>query len=139
MNNISVNFLAIIVVAVIEITIGMLWYSPAIFGKQWMNLIGFTDQDMKKTREKGMGKSLLIASISALIIGYVLSLINGYRGANTYLDGMVTGFLCWVGFIATVMTGIVAWEKKSWKLYFINSCYYLVALLIMGGILALWK
>lgn len=34
--------------------------------------------------------------------------------------------------------GVVLWEGKSWKLWFLNNAYHLVVLTVMGVILALW-
>jgi len=46
---------------------------------------------------------------------------------------------CILGFIVPVTVGVVLWENKSWKLWCINSSNYLVTLLIMSVILALWN
>ena len=35
--------------------------------------------------------------------------------------------------------GAFCWDGKSWKLWFINSGYYLVSLLLMGSLLSVWK
>ena len=52
--------------------------------------------------------------------------------------GMQAGFWVWLGFIATTMIGIVLWEIKPVKLYLLIVAYYLISLLVMGSILALW-
>jgi len=46
--------------------------------------------------------------------------------------------LAWLGLVVPVSLGIVLWEGKSWKLWFINASSYLVTLLAMGIILGLW-
>jgi hypothetical protein len=38
-----------------------------------------------------------------------------------------------------MLFGSVAREGKSWKLFAINASYWLIALLVMGMILALWR
>ena len=50
----SVNYLAVVVAAVVSIIIGSLWYSPLLFGNVWMRLQRFTKKDMDKAKQKGM-------------------------------------------------------------------------------------
>ncbi|MBI2610525.1 hypothetical protein HYW60_01140 [Candidatus Kaiserbacteria bacterium] len=40
--------------------------------------------------------------------------------------------------LSPISRGSVLWDNKSWKYWFITSGYYLVALLLMGVVLALW-
>jgi hypothetical protein len=38
-----------------------------------------------------------------------------------------------------LLLGGVAWEKKSWKLFWINASYYFVMLQVVAMILAYWR
>ena len=49
--------------------------------------------------------------------------------------GMAAVFT-WLGFFLPVDLGTVAWEKKSWKLFGINTGYHFVSLLVVARILA---
>ena len=133
----GVNYLAVIVSAILGgIVLGTLWYGP-IFGKQWMKMIGLTEKDKEKAKQKGMRKYYLISLIASLISVYVLAVLIKSLGATTILSGMCVGFLVWI-FIATVMINSILWEGKSINLYILNVSYQLVAYLIMGAILAVW-
>ena len=46
--------------------------------------------------------------------------------------------LVWLGFIATVMLGMVLWERKPFALYVLNSVYQLVNVLLITLVLSLW-
>jgi len=43
----------------------------------------------------------------------------------------------WLGFYLPVDLNAVAWEKKSWKLFAINTSYHLLMLVIAATILTL--
>lgn len=43
----------------------------------------------------------------------------------------------WLGFYLPVDLGAVAWEKKSWKLFGINTGYHFTMLLVAAVILTL--
>lgn len=138
---VSVNYLAVLVCGIVSMALGMLWYSPkGLFGKQWMQLMGFdklNKQQLAKMQQEGK-KSMAIGFVSVLVMAYVLSRVIGAMGATTWMAGVQAAFWVWLGFIATVMLGSVLWEQKPWKLYWINSLHYLVTLVVMGAILAVW-
>src|SRR3989344_774364 len=113
MPEVTVNLTAVIIAAVANIIIGSVWYSPALFGKQWMDLVGFKATDMKK---KEMGKSYLAAFGVALLTAYVLANILGFAGAKTAVGGAQVGFWSWLGFSFTTMSGAVIWLKKPLNL-----------------------
>lgn len=51
----------------------------------------------------------------------------------------MTGFWIWLGFVVPVMAGDTLFAKKPMGLLWIGAGYYLVQLLVMGAILAVWQ
>ena len=94
---------------------------------------------MEKAKKKGMVKSYIIAFIGSLVMSYVLAHFVGYANAASFAEGMQTGFWAWLGFAAPLLLGSALWEGRPWKIYLINICYWLIVLLIAGGILAVWQ
>ncbi len=133
----DVNLLAVLVAAVLQMALGFLWYSPMLFGNTWMKLAGIKT-DPKKVKAE-MPKSAFFGFLTALVMVFILAQVVGYTQAKTLVDGVMSGFWMWLGFVATVMAGIVLWEGKPFKLYALNVGYYLVTLVISGAILALWR
>lgn len=136
--NVDINYLAVLVAAVASFVIGMIWYSPALFGKAWMKAGGMTEKSMK-AHKKNMGMKVFVSIVASLIMASVLAHFIKYLTATTFAEGMQTGFWLWLGFIATISLGSVLWENKSVKFYLINAGFRLVELLVMGGILAVWQ
>lgn len=139
---VDVNYWAIIVCAILSIVLGSLWYGP-IFGKPWMKMMGFNAPDkVTPEQKKQMMKSYAITTVGSLVMAFVLA--HTLIFASTYLNstgiwsGIGAGFWNWLGFVAPTTLGTVTWEGKPWKLWFINSGFYLVYLIIAGIILALW-
>ena len=135
---VDVNWFAVLGAGVISMIIGSIWYGP-LFGKKWMKLTGFTKKDAAKAKKKGMGKIFLIGFIASLVTAYVLVHILVLAGANTFGEGVKTGFWIWLGFFAPVMLGMVLWEGKPVNLYILNVLYWLVNLAVIGGVLAIWR
>ena len=133
------NYLAIFVVALGVYVLGALWYSPLLFGNQWMKLVGFSKKDMEKAKKDGkMGLRYGAMFLSVLVLTYVLAYFVGALGAVTFVSGLLVGFWAWLGFLATTMLGMVLWENKPFTLYLLNASHYLVILALAGGVLAIW-
>ena len=134
MPNVVINWWAVIVAAAVNMVVGAIWYSPAMFAKDWSKLVG------RKMEEMGDGaKGYVITAIGALIQGLILSYIVGWSGATTAAKGAWLGLLIWVGFVAItqgVNTVFAGTRKKLWA---INTGYFLVVLVINAAILAVWR
>ena len=136
MQIISINYWAVLVATIAAMVLGFLWYGP-LFGKVWIKLMGFDKKKMDKNMKKEMKKAYMILVITTLVTSYVLAHFVKYLG-TTVSDAMQTAFWIWLGFMATTQIGVVLWEGKPWKLYFINAAHYLVSLSVMAIIFALW-
>lgn len=74
--------------------------------------------------------------VTAYVLGHTMYFAMHATGATGAGAGISAGFWNWLGFIAPVMLGMVIWEGKSWKLWSLQSGYYLVSLIVQGIILA---
>ena len=100
--------------------------------------MGFSDKDMKKAKEKGMEKSMVIMFVSILVMAYILDYFLGALNVSDAIGGAFVGFMAWIGFLVTSMLGSVLWNGKPFALYMINVAHYLVVLIVMGAILGVW-
>ncbi len=134
----EVNYLAVLIAAVINMAIGAYWYSPAGFGKQWADLMGWGSKAKTDEMKKGANKSYAWMFVAALVMAFVLANVVRLAGAVSFVEGAMVGFWIWLGFVATVQVGSILWDMKPPKLFAINTGYSLVTLLINGGLLAIW-
>ena len=131
---IQLNYLAIVVAALSTFLIGGLWYSPAVFGKAWMKENGFTEESLKGGN---MATIVGVAFILGVISAVNLAMFMGPE--NDPAMGAMWGFLAGAGWVATFVGTHYLFERRSFKLFLINAGYSIVALTIMGIILAAWK
>ncbi|MBI2026526.1 MAG: DUF1761 domain-containing protein, partial [Deltaproteobacteria bacterium] len=94
-----INYVAVIVAAIVSMGIGFLWYGP-LFGKAWIKLSGMSMKDMDAAKKKGMAKTYVIAFIGTLVMAYVLAHFVDYVGATTLSAGAELGSWLWIGFFA---------------------------------------
>jgi hypothetical protein len=131
MPNVDINWAAVLVAALINMVTGSLWYSKALFAKPWIKLTGKKDME-------GGGVGYAVAMAGALVQAWIMAHFVVYASSNTFWEGVVTGFWLWLGFVAITTATNIVFEGRPWKLWQINAGYFLVVLLINGGLLAAW-
>ncbi len=135
----AVNLPAVLVAAVANMVVGMVWYSPPAFGKAWMALVGMTPEKMEQMKkDKSPQKAMGLMLVAALWTAFSLGVAVRWAGVSSALDGAVVGLLIWLGFVATTSAASVLFESRPAKLYLINNAHFAVNFAISGAILAVW-
>ena len=135
MQEISINFWALLGFVAVRIAVGMVWYSPGVFWKPWSKVTKISEKDMKAGMVKGMASDL----IGSLIMAFVLLHAIKYAGASHDLaKGLAVSFFNWLGLVATVQFGMTAYENRPTKFFGIISGYQLVTILLGGAVLTMW-
>lgn len=140
MFGVYINYIAVVVAAVVSYLFGWLWHSPALFGKYWMKLEGI-DMPSAVTPEvkKQMKKSMSLGLIAQFIFAWGLAYVLGASGIVFNLGGGLTmAVIIWLAFVVTTLAGGWLWERKSGKLFAFNVIFPLISIAIMTLILALW-
>ena len=135
---VDINYLAVFVAAVVYYIGGALWYSPLLFGKTWMGLVGLNEEKIKEGQKEAW-KSYLTAAISAILISYGIARVEGYLNVITIGGGLHAGFWAWICFVVTTMATNNSFAGRPFKLLIIDSGYHLYGFVVMGIILAVWK
>ncbi|MEZ4805744.1 MAG: DUF1761 domain-containing protein [Bacteroidia bacterium] len=91
------NFVAVLVAALIPMIVGMIWYNPKVFGNAWMKSIGVNDaEEMKKGANMALifGMSFVFALMLALILNPIVIHQMGIESLKQGLpDAQKTGTL----------------------------------------------
>jgi Protein of unknown function (DUF1761) len=134
----GVSVWPVLFAAIATMVLGFVWYSPLLFARPWMVLMGYDPEDKAKLEEmrKGAGKSYGISVVASLVSAFVLGKIIAVTTVNSALYGMKVGFAVWLGFVTTVQLTDMLFSRRPAKLYLINTGYQLVCYLAMGTILA---
>ncbi len=132
----DISLFAVLIAAILGFGLGAFWYSPKLFGSQWAAALGMSAVELQA--EFSPARTYGTRFVTTLVAAYVLARILVHTEATTLVAGIETGFLVWLGFVATFALDRVLFEKRPFKLYLINSGYYLVSLMLMGALLGLW-
>lgn len=159
------NFVAVLIAAVIPTVIGFVWYNPKTFAPVWMRESG-VDEVKIKTGNMAVifGVSLLfslmiaffeqILVIHQLHFGSILAMQPDFKEAGsvsselmkqltdlyshsfrTFKHGVFHGVLASIFFVLPIIGINSLFERRSFKYIMIHFGYWMVTLGIMGGIL----
>ena len=121
MDNPHIDYLAVLIAAVVNLIIGFVWYSRFLFGRQ---------------KEISSSKvTLLWNFLIAILSAFILAFFETFLGVTTVSDGMFVGFLVWLGFVASTQIYSVIYGRMTWKHFLIHSGCELLIYLSMGGII----
>lgn len=160
----EINFLALFVAALSTLVIGFIWYNPKVFGNTWMKESGLTEEKMKGAN---MPLIFIMAVFFAFLIAMVLQFLTihqwgafgmiGGGGAvdikpsygafmadygtafRTFKHGALHGFITGLFLAFPMIATNALFERKSWKYTLINSGYWTLCFMIMGGIICAWQ
>ena len=159
----EINFLALIVAALSTLVVGFIWYNPKVFGGIWMRETGMTEEKAKGSNMALIfGMSIFYAFLIAFILQMLvihqygaLGMVGGdptlakpSYGAfmadygvsfRTFKHGMLHGFLSGLFFALPILGTTALYERRSWKYTLVVGGYWIVACMIMGGIICAWQ
>ena len=132
----GINWLAIIVAGIAAWVVGAVWYSPPVFGKRWMTLLGIKAEG---GMPEGAGKALAGGFVLAIVTAFFLVIVVRALAATTFLEGAIVGLLVWLGFVVTHGISNVMFERRPPALFAITQAELAISFLVMGIILAVWR
>ena len=130
----GVNYLAIVIAAVVAWLAGAAWYMS--LGKFWMAALGMTPEKMAEGKNRpGAYLPFIYVFVAELVMAWALAGLLGHIGAITLRGGIISGAFCWLGFVITVIVVNNSFAMRSWRLTLIDGGHWLLVLLLMGAII----
>ena len=133
--NFGVNYLAVVVAAIVALVVGFVWYSPRVFGNRWMAYLGTTQAQLGNPGPTGMA----VGVVASLINAWVIAVLGLNLGGKALTDGVLLGILVWLGFMATITAAQISFEKKPWGLWILNNGHNVIVQVIMSAIVTVWR
>lgn len=127
----EVNYLPVVLAAIASFAWGAAWYMG--LSSPWLKAARLDPANIKPS-----AVPFIISFVALLIMGWVMAGVIGHIGAAGIWPGIVTGFLLWMGFIATTLAVNHRYQNHGWDLTVIDSGHWLGVALIMGAIIGWW-
>jgi hypothetical protein len=135
MQLLNTNILAVLAAAVVQWVFGYLWYG-VLFNKDFKAMV--QKEGAAKSNAVGI---MALSFVANFIVCFALVKIIALTGPGwmTWIKGSLVGAICGCGFIVPPMFAQHINEGKPFKLFGINALYWLIAMYLGGGILAIWQ
>ncbi|NNE30317.1 MAG: DUF1761 domain-containing protein [Saprospiraceae bacterium] len=131
----SINWLSMIIAALMPMAVGMVYYHKKVAGAAWMDSIGMTEE---KAKEANMPLTFGLSLIMAFLIAFFLLQFNNGAGQegefDTFQHGMAHGVVLSIFLVIPIFITNGLFEQKSWKNIFLNIGYWIITLALMGGV-----
>lgn len=123
----NIDIVSVLFSSVVYLVMYIIWYSKFFFGKIYDK---FLAQNIAKTF-----LNYFLVFLCTFVITYILALFEILLGITTFWDGVFFGFLIWA-VVAFHSIFLVISFKRNLKLFFIDNLLYLLAIVMICGILA---
>lgn len=130
-----VNWLAVVVAAIVAFAVGGLWYGP-LFGRAKLEEVGPGGLAARRNPARTLGLTAVLLLISAATLGHMFARLPAEDlAAKPWLYFMMAGGLA-VAFVIPALWISYTHQLVSTRLALIDAGYWLVAYLAMGA--AFW-
>ena len=134
----GINYLAIIIAAVVGWLAGAVWY--AVLGKTWVEAQGNTMEAFRARQAALKGTSaawlpFALAFLANLVMAWVLAGMVGHLGSVTIRSAVISALFAWVGFVVTTALVTNAFGGRRYLLTAIDCGHWLVVLVLMGVVI----
>ena len=130
----GINFLAVLIAAVVAWLVSAGWYMS--LGKIYQAAQGKTPEQCKVDMQKpGAFLPFIYAFIGNLVIAWMLAGVLGHLGAVTLKNGVISGAFLWFGFILTTMVVNFCFSGRSGRLLLIDLGNWLIVLVLTGAVI----
>jgi hypothetical protein len=126
----AVNWLAVIVAAILAWLFGAAWYMS--LSKPWLKAARIDPTTMQRSP-----LPFIVSFVAELVMATVMALVVGAMtgGEPTLLAGIVFGLVLWLGFVATTLAVNHRYENFGWDLTLIDGGHWLGVVLIVGAVI----
>jgi hypothetical protein len=130
---VQVNLIGVLAAVVAAMVIGSIWYSKAVFGRQWRKLEDIDEKKAKADMPRGMAGMVVISFLIAYVLAHVTYISDYFYGDYSYQSAaLTTAFWMWLGFVLPVVAGNSLFNQRPWKATAIHAGNWLVTMLSMG-------
>ena len=133
----EVSVPSVLIATVASMLVGFLWYSPKVFGGKWADIVDIDmdmeDKDMKHEMMTAMAQGFVSTLVSAFCVAVLLAAL----APQSLAEGLMVGFVMWLGLVSYTVLGRVIWEKQPIALYGINAGHGLLIIEVMVAVLVL--
>jgi hypothetical protein len=132
----QVNYLGVVVGASAAWVFGVAWFW--IFVGRWADALGKSPDQIRPVGRRTL-PVLALSFVGDLAMAVVLARLIPIMGEVSVLAGLMTGGLCWFGFVLTTIVVDIGYAGERRKLIAVASWHWLGVMLVMGAVIGAFR
>jgi uncharacterized protein DUF1761 len=132
-----IRYSAVVAAVLAGVVVSSVWYSPFLFGRQWMALRDVSPGAVSDTAMPAW--KVLVEVIREVVVASVLARFVVLAGVVDWKGALSVGFWMWLGFPVAMLVGASLWDNKPWMLSAIHGGDWLVKMLVMAVVVGVWR
>ena len=128
--------MGIVGASVVNMIIGMVWYSSWLFGAYWLRLIQGLPPQFQPRKDK-VATAMIGSTVTAVIMAAIMACFIDRLHIISLASAFHFGWMVWLGFVATTTLQPVLFSQWPLGLYVVNNGFNLVAMIAMSVVLVL--
>lgn len=134
----QINFMAVIISAIIFFVIGSIWFS-FIFRDMWVRELAHHNVIIKEPSAHTIMMNMILTFVQNIIVSFAIAYLVVMTNSTTMISGLYLGLIAGCGFSAAAIGGVFIWEGRSLRLFFIDAGYQVLGVVTAAIILSLWR
>jgi hypothetical protein len=120
----------LVVAVALRQAIGLVWWSPWLFARQFAALSGVTMEEFRRRWPWVFGVDTVGAVFTALALRYLIDKL----GATTPLGGAAIGLMIWFAFNVVTRASLTLYARRPMQLYAITTAFFGITMVLMGAV-----
>jgi len=132
------NWLAVVVAAIVYYAIGAAWFAPFAMGRMWQRSIGW---DANQPAPGMTAMTIALPLIAYFVAAIAVAMLAAATGSADFSTGVVLGLVVAVGFAGSILAVTAAFETtkpQPWTWFGISFGYHLIGLVVTAVIVSVW-
>jgi len=134
----DLNWLAVVVAAIVYYAIGAVWFAPFAMGRPWQRSIGW---DANQPAPGLTAMTIALPLVAYFVAAIAVAMLAKATGSADVSAGIVLGLVVAVGFAGSILAVTAAFETtkpQPWTWFGISFGYHLVGLVATAVIVSAW-
>ena len=134
----SIHVWPFLIGGIIPTIIGMFWYSPVLFGNQWMNAIGINSNDIKESGADATG-GYVTSLIMSFVLSYGMGVLVHSLDITTVGAAILFGAATWFIFNFYTFAKLIFFEDRPMALIWIGGGYDILCFSLIALTYSFWS
>jgi hypothetical protein len=135
----DLNWLPVILGAVIYFVLGAVWFTPVLFGRQWQRAIGW---EASRRPPEVKPSTYVLPAVAYLVASIATGMLASATGSDSLGEGIILGLVVGIGYAVTLTAVEAVFDPNKpqpWTWFGISASYHFLGFFIVAVLVSVWR